>query len=192
MMTIGWLDIVLGCIVLLHVFNGVTRGLIRQLFDLLGFFIIIIVAFYGSRLFSESLAEYINTEDILPHHDLFQSIGVDVMLERVPQLIAGLVAFLVLFLFLSIVFRLFSGGFRWINRIPVIGLFNRLGGSVLGFLVGLFFIYIIVAVLSIIPMPFFTEAMEKSEIAFLVNYYLTPIVSKLKDVAIDFYMSYNG
>ena len=158
---IGWLDIVLGCIIILHTFNGVTRGLIRQVFDLLGFIIIIIIALFGSRLFSESLGEYINTEDIIPHHEIFQNLGFDVMLDKVPQFIAGLVAFLVLFLFLSLVFRVFSGGFRWINKIPVIGLFNRLGGSVLGFVVGLLFVYIIIVVLSIIPMPVIIEAVEE-------------------------------
>jgi uncharacterized membrane protein required for colicin V production len=188
----GWFDIFLLVVFILHVINGLVRGFVKQIFDICGFFLIIIGSFWGSRYFSESLAGYIKTEDIIPHHEIIQTLGIDMALEKAPQLIAGILAFLILFLVLSIAFRFFSSGFRWINRIPVIGFFNRLGGAFLGAVIGAVFVYIIIAGVAMIPLSFFVEALENSEGAYLADFYLRPVAQELKDLAIKFYLSLNG
>ncbi len=188
----NWLDILLIAVFILHVISGFSRGMVKQLFDIFGFIVVILLSFWGSRYFSNVLAEYINPEDIITHHELIESLGLEVAMEKVPQLIAGVIAFLALFLILSIAFRLFSGGFRWINRIPVIGLFNRLGGGILGILIGALFVYIIIAAISLIPMDLFMEALAGSEVVFFTEYYFTPLVGELKNFAVDFYLSLNG
>ncbi len=187
-----WFDILLLIVFLLHVVNGFGRGLFKQLFDILGFFVIIILSLWGSRRFSEVLAGYINPEDISPHHQVIQDLGVEIAFEQAPQLIAGVITFLLLFLFLSLIFRFFSGGFRRVNRIPVIGFFNRLGGLLLGGLVGLIFVYIIIVAVSLIPMQFFMDALENSEIAFFADHYITPTAVELKNQLLDFYINLNG
>ncbi len=188
----NWLDIFLLVVFFLHLISGFTRGLIKQLFDLFGFFVAVALSLWGSRYFSEELARYINPEDIIPHHELIESLGLEVALERAPQLIAGIIAFLVLFLVLSLVFRLFSGGFRWVNRLPVIGFFNRVGGALLGLLVGVVFVYIIIAGISLIPLQFFMEALENSEIVFIAEHYLEPVAEELKDMLLNFYLNLNS
>ncbi len=188
----NWLDIFLVIVFLLHFLSGFGRGMVKQLFDIFGFVLIIIVSLWGSRLFSPALAEYINPEDIMPHHEVIENMGFEVALEAAPQLVAGVLAFLVLFLLLSIVFRLFSGGFRSVNRIPVIGFFNRVGGGVLGALVGVVFVYIIMAGLSLIPMQFFMDALENSEVVFVADYYLTPIARDIRDMFLGYYINRNG
>jgi uncharacterized membrane protein required for colicin V production len=187
-----WFDIFLLVIFLLHVVNGFSRGLIKQLFDLIGFVIIIIFSFWGSRYFSGNLAAYINPEDIIPHHDVIERLGLEVAMEKAPQLIAGIISFLILFLILSLVFRFFSGGFRWINKLPVIGFLNRIGGGLLGAVIGIVFVYIIIAGVSMIPLQIFMEALDNSEVVFIANHYLTPAVVKLKEAAILYYLSLNG
>lgn len=188
----GWFDIFLLVVLFLHIVNGLMRGLVKQLFDVFGFILIIIVSLWGSRFFSESLAEYIKPEDIIPHHEVIQSLGLNLAVEKAPQLIAGIIAFLILFILLSIAFRLLSGGFRWVNRIPVIGFFNRIGGAIFGTVIGVIFVYIIIAAVSLIPMQLFIDALESSEVVFFVDYYLTPLAHDLKDLAINFYLSLNG
>ncbi len=188
----NWLDIFLLVVFGLHVFNGFSRGLVKQIFDLFGFIVVIILSFWGSRFFSEVLADYIDPENIIPHHELIENLGLEVALEQAPQLIAGIITFLVLFLVFSIVFRLFSSGFRWVNRIPVIGFFNRIAGIVLGAIVGVIFIYIIVAAISIIPLQFFMDALEESEIVFFTEHYLATIVEAVKDFAVEFYLDMNS
>jgi len=190
--TMTWFDIFLVAVFFLHLISGLFRGFIKQLFDIFGFVLIIIVSLWGSRAFSYILADYINPEDIVPHHELIESLGIDVAFEAAPQLIAGVLTFLVLFLFLSLIFRLFSGGFRWVNRIPVIGFFNRVGGSVLGALVGAVFVYIIIAGVSLIPLQFFMDAVENSEVVFFADHYITPIAIELRDLIFDYYINLNG
>jgi uncharacterized membrane protein required for colicin V production len=188
----SWFDIFLLVIFLLHIINGLSRGLFKQLFDIFGFLVIIGLSFWGSRLFSDSLADYINPEDIIPHHDVMQQLGVDLALEKAPQVVAGVIAFLALFLILSIAFRLFSSGFRWVNRVPVIGFLNRIGGAILGAAIGMLFVYIIIAAVSLIPLPLFAEALADSEVVFVTDHYLTPAAEELKSLVINYYLSLNG
>lgn len=188
----NWLDILLLVILFLHLISGYSRGMVKQLFDILGFLVIILLSFWGSRLFSDRLAVLIDPEDIIPHHDLIQSLGLEVALEKAPQLIAGVVTFLLLLLALSLIFRLFSGGFRWINRVPVIGFLNRIGGLVLGALVGVVFVYIIITAVALIPLNLFMEALQNSEVVFFTDFYLTPLVEQLKEIAVNYYLSLNG
>ncbi len=187
-----WFDMVLLVVFFLHLVSGFLRGMIKQLFDIFGFLLIIIASLWGSRLFSYVLADYINPEDIIPHHEVMESLGMDVAFEAAPQLIAGVLTFLLLFVFLSIVFRLFSGGFRWVNRIPVIGFFNRVGGGVMGALVGVVFIYIIIAAVSLIPLQFFMDALKDSEVVFISNHYLTPFAKDIGNLFLDYYINLNG
>ena len=57
-------------------------------------------------------------------------------MERAAELMAGALLFVVLFVVFSILFRLLSGSFKAINKLPVIGLVNRLGGALIGLVIG--------------------------------------------------------
>ncbi len=188
----NWFDIFLIIVFFLHLVSGFSRGLIKQLFDLVGFIVIIIFSFWGSRYFSSSLASYINPEDIIPHHELIENLGLEVALDKAPQVIAGVISFLILFLVLSLIFRIFSGGFRWINKVPVVGFLNRIGGGLLGALIGIVFVYIIIAAASLIPLTVFVEAVASSEMVFIADHYLTPFAIQLKELLINSYLNLNG
>lgn len=188
----NWLDLLLVAVFLLHLFSGLSRGLVKQLFDIFGFFVVIILAFLGSRVLSESLAEYINPEDIIPHHEVIQSLGLEVAFEKAPQFIAGIIAFLGLFLVLSLLFRLFANSFRWVNRIPVIGFINRVSGALVGILIGAVFVYVIIAAVALVPLQFFMEAIENSEVVFFVDHYFTTLAEEIVDWTLNFYLSLNN
>ncbi len=188
----NWLDIFLLVVFFLHLVSGFSRGMVKQLFDMFGFIVVILLSFWGGRVFADVLAEYIKPENIIPHHQLFENMGLEVALEQVPLLIGGILAFLGLFIILSIVFRLFSGGFQWFNRVPVIGFFNRIGGSLMGALIGTVFVYVIVAAISLIPLQFFIDAVDNSEVAFITDHYFTPLFEILKAVAVNYYINLNS
>ena len=188
----NWLDFLLLAILLLHLISGYVRGLVLQFFDIFGFLVVIILSFWGSRLFSGSLAVLIDPEDIIPHHDLIQQIGLEVALEKVPQIVAGIVTFLLLMLFLSLIFRLFSGGLRWVNRVPIIGFLNRIGGLLLGALVGLVFVYIIITALNMVPLRFFIDSLKASEVAFIMNYYISPFAGSLSRLLLEYLVNLNS
>ena len=187
----AWFDIFLLIIFIYHLLSGFSRGLVKQLFDILGIILVVFLSIWGSRNFSYVLVEHINPESIIPHHDLMVKLGVDVALEQAPQVIAGILTFLALFLLLSLVFKLFSGSFRWINRIPVIGMFNRIWGGILGAVVGLVFVYIVIALLSLVPLQFFIDALENSEVVFIADHYVTPYAEDLKTQFIEYYVDIN-
>jgi uncharacterized membrane protein required for colicin V production len=188
----NWFDILLLVVFFLHLANGFSRGLVKQLFDLVGFLIVIFLSFWGSRQFSGLLAAYIDPEDIIPHHEIIEKLGLEVAVEKAPQLIAAVIAFLILFLVLSLLFRIISGGFRWVNKVPVVGFFNRIGGAVLGALIGIAFIYIIIAGMSLIPLQLFMEALEESEVVFITDHYLTPTAVRLQESLLNYFLSLNG
>ncbi len=188
----NWLDIFLLVVFFLHLASGFSRGMVKQLFDMFGFIVVILLSFWGGRFFADVLAEYINPENIIPHHQLFENMGLEVVLEQVPLLIGGILAFLGLFIILSIVFRLFSSGFQSFNHVPVIGFFNRIGGSMMGALIGAVFVYVIVAAISLIPLQFFIDAVDNSEVAFITDHYFTPLFEKLKAVAVNYYINLNS
>ena len=183
----NWLDFGMGIIILLHIVNGFGSGMIKILFDLAIFLVVFVLSLIGSRLLSGSIAQYIGQESIVEHYELMQTLGLEVALEEAPRLIAGLVILLVLFILFSLVFRLFSHGFHWVNRIPVIGLFNRLGGSVIGAVIGAAFAYIIIVVISLIPLELFINALEDSEIAAYAEQYVSSYALELKKFLINYY-----
>lgn len=185
----NWLDFGLGVIILLHFVNGFGSGMIKILFDLAIFLVVFVLSLVGSRVLSASIARYIDQESLVEHYELMQGLGVEVALEDAPQLIAGLVIFIVLFIIFSLVFRLFSRGFSWINRIPVIGLVNRLGGGVMGAAIGAAFAYIIIVALSLISLEFFISALENSQLAGYAEQYASGYALELKRFFINFYIT---
>jgi len=184
---LNWLDFGLGVIILLHIVNGFGSGMIKIFFDLAIFLVVFILSLVGSRILSGPIAQYIDQESIVEHYELMQALGLEVALEDAPRLIAGLVILLVLFILFSLVFRLFSRGFHWVNRIPVIGLFNRLGGSVMGAVIGAAFVYIIIVVITLLPLELFINAIENSEIAAYSEQYVSSYALELKKFLINFY-----
>lgn len=192
MIKINWLDILLLVIFFLHLASGLSRGMVKQSFDIFGFIVVILLSFWGSSHFSEALAEYIDPRNIIVHHEVIENLGLEVALEQVPQLIGGILAFLALFLILSLVFKLFSRGFRWINRIPVIGFFNRIGGVLLGAVIGAVFVYIIIAAVSLLPIQFFMDAIENSEVVFFTDHFFSPLFVEMKEWFLDYYLNLNS
>ncbi len=185
----NWFDVLLVVVFLFHLVSGYSRGMVKQLFDIMGFFLVVLLSFWGSRFFSEQLAVLINPEDIIPHHDLIQSLGLEIAMEKVPQLVAGVILFLIFLLVLSVVFRFFSRGFRWINKIPVVGFLNRLGGALMGALIGVVFVYIIIAAVDLVPFQSFMEVLEGSEVAFFTKFYLTPLAETVKELIMNYYIN---
>ncbi len=183
----NWLDLLLVIVILLHLVNGFSRGLVKMFFDIVGFIVVIVISLIGSRLLSGPLSNYIDPESVIAHHAVIQNFGIDIAPESTPQLIAGVIVFLVLFILLSVFFRLYAGGFRWINRIPVIGLLNRVLGSALGALVGAVFVYIIIAALSLIPLQLIADGLANSNLVVYADLYLSAYALELKRFLVNFY-----
>lgn len=185
----SWIDLLFLVVIALHLSNGFYRGFLKMSFDLAGFVLVFIVALFGSRLLGNLLAGTLDPEGVLYQHQIFQNSGLSVTPENAAQLVAGAAAFVVLFIILSIIFRYYAKGFKKINNIPVIGLLNRIGGSLIGIITGIAFVYIIIIVISLIPVQFIIEALDRSLFAIYTDHYFTPVALQLKDFMVNFYIN---
>ncbi len=75
---------------------------------------------------------------------------VDGMLAEPATALVRAILFIVLFLVLLLVVKLIARAFKGLNKVPVIGGVNRIGGGVIGLAEGLLFCYLVVAVVAII------------------------------------------
>ena len=90
--------------------------------------------------------------------------------DRLTELLAGMVAIVLLFLFFQIVVRFFLKRLALgVNRIPIIGTLNRIGGFLLGALWGLLLIYLCSVLMSALApsVPLFAGWLNES---FLLRY----------------------
>lgn len=184
----NWFDFVIIGIIVLYLISGIKNGLIKQIFSMFGFIIILVLSFFGSRMLSGLVANLIKTDKLEAYQDMAASIGLDAGIERIVQLVAGLITFMVLFFVLQIVFRLLSGSFQWINKVPVIGMFNRIGGAVLGLVTGLVVAVIVISVFSLLPVPFCVDTLDGSYIAGQAGVYLPQLTDGLKDIFSRYYL----
>lgn len=184
----NWFDYLLLGITAVYLVGGFVQGLIKQLFSLFGFLIILALAFAGSRVFSVYVAAYLDPGWLMPYQEAIARLGAEIPVERILNLVAGVLTFLVLFLILQVIFRLIGRGFKSINRIPVLGFFNRIGGAVIGLLIGLFSAYVLISIVSLVPLQFCVDAAGSSLIIPLVEQYLPPVTAGLKEIMLNFYL----
>lgn len=184
----NWFDCLLIAIVALYLIGGFIRGFVKQLFSLFGFFIILALAFAGSRLLGGYAAAFIDPQCLLPYREAAARLGADLPVETILNLVAGVLTFLAFLIILQILFRLIARTMTSINRVPVIGFFNRLGGAALGLLAGVVFAYLLVAIVSLVPVKFCTEAVGGSAAAALAEQYLPPVTEGLKNLLVEFYL----
>lgn len=182
----NWFDIVLLGVAALYLVGGLSQGALRQLFNLFGFFIALALAFLGTRYLSDYGTALLKPDYFLPYEEVLQRFGIIVTPDRALELAGGALTFLVLLVVLLIFFRLLLGRLTAVNKIPVIGFFNRIGGALLGLLVGLLINFAIINAVSLLPLPFLDDALKGSSIAGYIELYLPPLLTGLKGILIDF------
>ncbi len=184
----NWFDLLLAGILVFYLASGFSRGLVKQLFSLFGFVIALVFAFVGSRFFSGPLARHLDPLSAISYHEALQFLGVEAAVERAAELMAGVLLFVVLFVVFSILFRLLSGSFKAINKLPVIGLVNRLGGALIGLVIGVALCYLLVSMAQLVPVPLCVEAVNGSQLVLWAGEYLPLVATSLKNWLVEFYL----
>lgn len=182
----NWFDYLLLGIAALYFLGGLIQGALKQIFNLCGFIIALVLAFLGSRHLSGYVAAYMKPDYFLPYEEVLQRIGMALTVEDIMGLAAGALTFLALLVVLLIVFRLLLHWLTAANKIPVIGFFNRLGGALLGLLIGLLIDFAIINAVSLLPLPFLNEALNNSVIAGYLVQHLPPAYSEFKKILINY------
>ena len=162
-----WIDYVFIFILVLNLYNGYKEGLIRQIVALAGFFIAFYCALTWSGDLSSRLQEFLRLDRVL--EVLWKDGAANLWLAEV---ICNIVVYIIIFIVISLLIKIISRKLTIINDIPIIGSLNATLGTVFGLAKGLLIIFLIVALLSLIKVPFFSDLMEVSVFAALSQQYL--------------------
>lgn len=157
----NWLDAFLAAVVVFSALAGAQKGLVRQLFGLIGTVVSYLVAVHYSNALVLQFGKIIPLTRWFPqwfqHPLLFGfSLG-DVVLR--------LLAFFLLFSLVSVIFALAGNTVHALFTLPLLGLANRAGGMLLGAVQGVLVVLVLVAAARFIQLPFLAEALEKSMFA---------------------------
>lgn len=184
-------DLMILSIVLLFVFLGYKRGLVKVAFKLCTFFIAIILAFMLYKPVAKIVIENTNidetietkiTDKILPEGktetdevDLSESLPTIILKnsENTVQSIAKscsntlieTACLVLIFIITKIVLKFVTALADLIAKLPILKQFNKLGGTIYGIIEGLFIVFLGFAVISLIaPMldVFVLEAINSS------------------------------
>lgn len=178
----NWLDLLLLGILAFFVIAGLSRGLASQLIGLLGFFIAAVLAYFGSRYLSSTVAGYLNPDLFMPIQEAMELLKVDLTMDWVLNLVAGIITFVAFFFVLQLLLKVLAGSFRSLNRVPVLGLVNRLGGGVFGLLRGLVFILLLISIFSLLPVDILAEAVGGSRVAAAAEACLPAVTAGIKNL----------
>ena len=169
-------DLMVLSIVLLFVFLGYKRGLVKVAFKLCTFFIAIILAFMLYKPVAKIVIENTNidetieskiTDKILPEGktetdevDLSESLPTIILKnsENTVQSIAKscsntlieIACLVLIFIITKIVLKFVTALADLIAKLPILKQFNKLGGTIYGIIEGLFIVFLGFAVISLI------------------------------------------
>lgn len=169
-------DLIVLAIVLLFVFLGYKRGLVKVAFKLCTFFIAIILAFMLYKPVAKIVIENTNidetietkiTDKILPEGktetdeiDLSESLPTIILKnsENTVQSIAKscsntlieTACLVLIFIIAKIVLKFVTALADLIAKLPILKQFNKLGGTIYGIIEGLFIVFLGFAVISLI------------------------------------------
>ncbi len=171
MRKINWLDLAIAVVLLIYIILGFRDGLIKQLLTLLGLVISLVVAFYASGPVGTFIL------------DMFSP----VRNADAGSLVGTVIAFIIIFVLLQFTVRFVAEKMRMVNYIPLIGIFNMIGGVIVGLLKAFIFLFIIVAVLSILPYEVMGDVVANSALANLISSIFPEFLGEASDFIREHY-----
>ncbi len=173
----GLLDILLLIVIGLSVFEGLKRGLIRQLIQLGGFIAAYIVASRYGAAFGQTLS------DVLKFEEYAASLEVPYLnVNEVSNILSNALGYIILFFAVLLAAWLLSILLGAVTKMPVLGAMDRVGGLVVGLLRGALIVLVMVWILNLLPIPWIDGAVESSKIAQVFLGVAPGIYQRLRDI----------
>lgn len=172
----NWLDYVLIFILILNFYNGLRYGFVRQIVGMASLFIALYLALFWSgdlRIFFEKnlrLGEVISV--------LVSNGDTSLWLTGV---LLNIISFLVLFALVTFILTFFCGKLKYLNRIPIIGTLNVLLGGLFGAVKGVIIVFLIIALISLIPTGYWINTLDASVVVALFGHYMPLLYSFIVD-----------
>jgi len=140
-------DVVLAVILLIFVFLGYTKGLVRTLVNIASFFLSGILTFY----FLPTVKKLIGFEELAGAvGESIEGFGVDMIKKEIAALLVSVVIVIVLFLLIRFVIMLFGKALDTVAGLPVLRQLNRAGGALFGIIQGFLIIYLALGILFLV------------------------------------------
>ena len=157
----NWFDFLLLGIVLFFAVVGWQRGLIRQVFDVVGAVASYLIALRCSNQFLSWLNHF------FPLTRWFNQLfpAATNWGAALGGVLIRLLSFLLLFAAVSLLFRMVGSAAHSVFTLPVLGFVNGLGGLLLGAVRGPILALILIGVTNLLGTPFIAQAVAESVIA---------------------------
>lgn len=163
----NWLDYVLIFILILNLYNGLRYGFIRQIVGMASIFIALYLALLWSGNIKIYLEKHLRLGDVIT---VLVSNG-DTSLW-LTGILLNIISFLLLFVLISFILVFLSGKLKYLNRIPIIGTLNVLLGGLFGAVKGIIIVFLIVALISLIPTEYWIDTLDASVVVALFGHYM--------------------
>ncbi|SRR5690625_2787848 len=172
------IDLVLFVLLILGFFIGLKRGFILQLFHLTGFIIAFLIAILYYKDLAARLELWIPYPRTTDDH-FWNMITESSFLEGAFY---NGISFFAIFVIVKIIMQIVANMLDFVANLPILNGLNNLLGAILGFIETYFIMFVVLFILSLIPMEIIQDYIQRSHIAtFIID--KTPILSnQLKDL----------
>jgi len=157
--TLNGLDYVLLFVVAFFTLSGLSRGLVRQIVDLVAW----VGSIYLAFSFGDQLAAELNRLFNLDVH-LSQALGPLWGDFEIGAMAVNILGFVVVVCVTRMAAELLANALDMVAKLPVISSFNRLGGAALGFGKGVVIVFLVASVARAMPAGAFSAHIESSQV----------------------------
>ncbi|MFY9115444.1 MAG: CvpA family protein [Dethiobacteria bacterium] len=190
MIKINTLDFVIILILGLYLIGGFRDGLLKQIAGFIGYIAAFLGALYGSKPLGIMLTNIFSSGDTFIGDSQIEIINEGIPgFDFIPGMnaIISVISFILLFIVLQILIGIIVRKMKIFNRVPLIGPLNILGGMAIGALKGLIFIFILIAVISLLPLDYVGDLVSGSKLAFSINQIIPDLFTKAKIFFLEHY-----
>lgn len=178
------IDLLIIILFIAALVSGYRKGFLMQLLNLIGLLVAFFVAYTYYKPLAEKFVLWVPYPAVTESTALkFASETLDISLTFYQ-----LLAFAVIFFVIKIALSIFFSIFNFIKNIPVLGIFNRFLGAILGFAQGYIMIFIILYVFALLPINKIQGYIESSILTKVILEF-TPFLSDMFEKLWFVYMS---
>ena len=187
MIKVNTLDYIIILVMGLYLIEGLLDGLLKQVAG------VRICSFFPGALTGANLWNFAYRYALGGAFIEDSSLGV--IDEGIPgfdfipgmSTIVSAVSFVLLFIVLQILIGIIVRKMKSFNRVPLIGPLNRLGGMGIGALKGLLFVFIVLAVVSLLPLEYLGDLVAGSKLATAINQVMPGLFERARIFFLEHY-----
>lgn len=158
-------DFIILLIILIFMLCGYYKGLVKSILSVVQYFAVLFLSIALAPFVSKVLISRFNLDIVIVdwvknNGNLFSdtiSIISDEIIQNIVGRIINILAVVILFILLKLMFSFVVAILNKIANLPIIGLVNKLGGLILGMLNGILTVYLLVLIIDWLPFENLTD-----------------------------------